>query len=792
MTATLKQPESLVIDLGFVDKAVERFGGEPDALIPILQAIQEHYQYVPESALRHLCQISRISPATAVGVASFYAQFRREPSGKHLLRVCHGTACHVNGSQLIQNAVSRHLQLDDGQDTDEEGLFTVERVGCLGCCTLAPVVQIGQTTYGHVAPDNAGALIDDFLSQGNASSGRSLAVAADASAGLAEIRIGVGSCCISGGSMNVRQALERAVRRCGASAVVKLVGCVGMCHQTPLVEVVLPGRPAALYAKVAAEDAEQIVARHFGAVSIFHRTRSGIVRAIDRLITGAARPSIARHALDVRDAPVCGFLDGQLRIATEHCGRLNPLDLAEYEVHGGFAALRKVIGEHIRPQAIIDAIEQSGLRGRGGAGFHTGRKWASVRQAAGEVKYLICNGDEGDPGAFMDRMILESYPFRVLEGMMIAAIAVGASRGILYIRHEYPLAVQRIRDAIEICLKHNLLGQRILGSDISLELDVHEGAGAFVCGEETALIASVEGRRGMPRLRPPFPAETGLWGKPTCINNVETFAQVPWIIRRGPDAFAAVGTDRSKGTKVFALTGKIARGGLIEVPLGTTIRQIVEQIGGGIANGRTFKAVQIGGPSGGCIPASLADTPVDYESLAGIGAIMGSGGLVVLDESDCMVDMARYFLHFAQIESCGKCTFCRIGTRAMLDIFDRLCEGRGQPTDLGTLEQLAHEVKRASLCGLGQTAPNPVLTTLRHFRDEYEAHLHGRCPAGRCKALIRYVIDDRCIGCTKCAQVCADGAIAPLPYALHMVDDAKCTRCDMCRLVCPVDCIKVM
>jgi NADH:ubiquinone oxidoreductase subunit F (NADH-binding)/NAD-dependent dihydropyrimidine dehydrogenase PreA subunit len=420
-----------------------------------------------------------------------------------------------------------------------------------------------------------------------------------------------------------------------------------------------------------------------------------------------------------------------------------------------------------------------------------------VRAAQGDEKFIICNGDEGDPGAFMDRMILESYPYRVLEGMAIAARAIGARRGFLYIRHEYPLAVTRVRAALDICRQRGTLGD--------LQLDVKEGAGAFVCGEETALIASIEGRRGMPTLRPPFPAERGLWGLPTCINNVETYALIPWILRHGADAFSAIGTATSKGTKVFSLTGKVNRAGLIEVPMGTTIRQIVEEIGGGIIQEtpaaemlpgyalppRTFKAVQIGGPSGGCIPASLADVPIDYESLRDLGAIMGSGGLVVLDNRDCMVDMARYFLRFTQAESCGKCSPCRIGTKRMLEILDRLATGKAKPNELAALEDLALEVKSSSLCGLGQTAPNPVLSTLRYFRAEYEAHLQGRCPAGRCAALVKYVVNDACVGCTRCAQICPTQAIAFTPYMPHVIDTAKCTRCDACRPVCPTAAIEV-
>ncbi|MGQ9661889.1 MAG: NAD(P)H-dependent oxidoreductase subunit E [Kiritimatiellia bacterium] len=779
------------VELAEIDQIVARLGRERKALIPILHAIQNKYRYLPEAALRRVCEITEITPAELVGVASFYDRFRFTPAGRHTVRVCVGTACHVKGSEKVVEALHRHLEIPLGSDTDSRHLFTVEKVACLGCCTLAPVVQIDSVTYGHMRPGRVAAMLEDFLSRVGESRLSAQERPRRKEEWAGEIRVGLGSCCVASGTARLKETIEASLREAEIDVSVKRVGCVGMCHRTPLIEVVPANGKPVLYSKVREEHIPRIVARHFPARGLLHRIRLAARFGLEQLLTDEVREPLERYSLSVRDEPVADFLNRQKRIATEGCGAIDPTDLEEYRAHGGFAALERCL-KTLEPEEVVQEIDASGLRGRGGAGFPTGRKWQLVRRAAGERKFIVCNGDEGDPGAFMDRMILESFPYRVIEGMLIAAYAVGATHGYFYIRAEYPLALQRIREALKRCEEASLIGHNILGSAFSIRLEVVEGAGAFVCGEETALIASIEGRRGMPRWRPPYPAEKGLWGYPTLINNCETFAVVPWIIRNGADSFAAFGTEKSKGTKVFALAGKVARGGLIEVPMGITIKEIVEAIGGGVGPDRKFKAVQIGGPSGGCVPAALADIPVDYEALLRVGAMMGSGGLVVLDDTDCMVDIARYFLTFTQSQSCGKCTFCRVGTRRMLDILEQLCAGKGRKRDLEELEQLALAVKKGSLCQLGGTAPNPILTTLKYFREEYEAHLEGRCPARRCKALIRYAISEDCIGCTRCAQHCPVEAIEMRPYERHEIDPIKCTRCDTCRQVCPVEAVKIV
>lgn len=772
----------------FVEDLVKTKGTGKEAVISILQAIQKQYNYLPEEALRQVCDLSDITYAEIVGVASFYAQFRFKPAGRHLVKVCVGTACHVKGSELVHDALLRNLSLEDGQDTDASREFTVQRVSCLGCCTLAPVVQIDNVTYGHIKPSTVGAMLDDFRKQSKKQAFRqSVLFKKDVFQG--EIRLGLGSCCVASGSDEVRQAVEAKVERDNLNVDIKQVGCVGMCHQVPLLEIVPEGKPASLYAKVSPGEVKAIVEHHFKPVGFTNRLRRTITNLVDSLQQQQDEDAVEKFTIDIREKHVHAFLGNQKPIATEHRGIISPLSLEDYLKHGGFEGLRTALA--LKPSEVIENVKRSGLRGRGGAGFPTGKKWELVTATVADERYIIANGDEGDPGAFMDRMLLESYPFRVLEGMLIAAWAVQATHGLLYIRAEYPLAVSRVNKALEICRENGLLGENILGSGFSLDLKVKEGAGAFVCGEESAMIASIQGKRGFPSIRPPYPAEKGLWGKPTLINNTETFSQVPYILRHGEALFASIGTEKSKGTKVFALAGKVNRGGLIEVPIGITIREIVEEIGGGIQNGKKFKAVQIGGPSGGCIPHFLADTPVDYDTLSELGAMMGSGGLVVLDETDCMVDIARYFLSFTQSESCGKCTFCRIGTRRMLDILERICNGKGVTADLDELERLALYTQKVSLCGLGRTAPNPILSTLRYFREEYEAHIEGRCPSGKCKNLIHYRVEDNCIGCTICAQECPSNAIPFTPHERHSIDDAACIRCDICRQACPYEAITI-
>ncbi len=580
-----------------------------------------------------------------------------------------------------------------------------------------------------------------------------------------ELVVGLGSCGIASGARQVYEALERELARRELDVRLSPTGCMGVCHREPQVEVRLPDGTSYLYGDLDPEKVSRVVEQH--------------------LVGGVP---VEEWLIDRN----CDYLAKQKKIVLANCGVINPESIDDYLAVQGYQALRKAL-TGMSPAEVVEEVKASGLRGRGGAGFPTGLKWSFAQAAAGAKKYVVCNADEGDPGAFMDRSLLEGDPHAVLEGLAIAAYAVGADEGYFYVRAEYPLAVRRLELAIRQAEERNLLGERILGTEFSFNVHVKEGAGAFVCGEETALMASIEGRRGMPRLRPPFPAASGLWGCPTNINNVETLGNVPAIIRGGGAQYARLGTEKSKGTKVFALAGKIRCGGMIEVPMGISLREVIYDIGGGIKGDRRFKAVQLGGPSGGCIPERLLDVQVDYDSVTATGAIMGSGGMVVMDETTCMVDVARYFLSFTQSESCGKCTFCRVGTKRMLEILERITRGEGQMSDLERLEDLAAKIKVSSLCGLGQTAPNPVLTTLRYFRDEYVEHIQNRrCPALQCRPLIRYqVVEEACTGCMLCARVCPTKAAQGEKKQVHRIDPELCIKCGLCSDACRFEAIRV-
>lgn len=583
-----------------------------------------------------------------------------------------------------------------------------------------------------------------------------------------------GTACVSCGAFNVKKILEEEIKKQGLDKEVLVVGtgCQGFCAQGPIVVV----RPDDIfYQLMKPEDIPHLVEEHF--------LKGRPVKSLMYTPPG--------EKIEIPTMSEIGFFNKQRLIALRNKGLIDAEKIDDYLGRDGYSAFIKALTE-MTPDEIVQEIKDSGLRGRGGGGFPTGLKWDICKKQKGDKKYIICNADEGDPGAYMDRSIIESDPHAVIEGMLIGAKAIGANEGVVYLRTEYPLAISRLETAIVQAKEYGLLGKNILDQGFDFDLRIKQGAGAFVCGEETALIASIEGKRGMPNKRPPFPAESGLWGLPTNINNVETWANIPWIILNGSERYSGIGTEKSKGTKVFSLVGKINNTGLVEVPMGIKLNEIIFDIGGGVPDGKKFKAVQMGGPSGGCIPAELGDTIIDYDSVNATGAIMGSGGMVVMDETTCMVDVAKYFLQFTQEESCGKCTFCRIGTKRMLEILERICDGKGVEGDIEKLEELAAQIKDSSLCGLGQTAPNPVLTTLKYFRHEYEAHIYDKkCPAKACKPMLTFGINDNCIGCTACARVCPPKAITGERKEKHVIDQEKCIKCGACLDTCKFKAIDV-
>ncbi|MCK9218539.1 MAG: NADH-quinone oxidoreductase subunit NuoF [Bacteroidales bacterium] len=586
------------------------------------------------------------------------------------------------------------------------------------------------------------------------------------------VTVGLGSCGIAAGAKKTYEKIKTLQEESALDFKLKKTSCVGMCYREPLVEIT-DDTGTYLYGEVDADRAVEVIEKH---VVQHNPIRDYIVYT------------------DLFEAPENNFMNSQVKIVLRNCGFMDPESIDEYENRNGYQSIKKILSEKISCETVIDTILKSGLRGRGGGGFPTGMKWKFANANKSADKYVICNADEGDPGAFMDRSVLEGDPHSVLEGMIIAAYAIEATHGVIYCRAEYPLAIKRLNIAIRQAQERGYLGQNIFGFEgFNFDIYIKEGAGAFVCGEETALIASIEGERGMPRKRPPFPAVSGLWKKPTNINNVETLANIPWIILNGAEAYARYGTEKSKGTKVFALAGKVRHSGLVEVPMGMTIRDVIFKLGGGIKKDKKFKAVQMGGPSGGCIPEYLSDTIVDYDSVNATGAIMGSGGMVVMDETTCMVDVAKFFLDFTCKESCGKCTFCRMGTRRMLEILHRISDGQGKEGDLEKLEEMAIQIKNNSLCGLGQTAPNPVLTTIRYFRDEYEAHIkHKKCPAKVCRPLLTYqIMEDKCTGCMVCMKNCPVKAISGERKQPHHINEEICTKCGLCFSKCKFEAIMI-
>ena len=738
------------VDLSLMEGVLRQYQEDATSLIMILQQAQSIYGYLPQEVIYHVAQRTGNSPAKVMGVATFYSYFRLQPMGTYQIMLCDGTACHVNGSERIRTAITQELGIHNGETT-EDGMFTLNEVACLGCCSLAPVMMINGDTYGNLTPEKTIKILRQ-LRQREAGNG-------------IRILVGQGSCGVSAGAARVAKVLAGHMTATD-SFTVETTGCIGMCYLEPIVDIY---------------EGEQLLHR---LVRVTETDALGIVEAVRK------KDFSKLEAMFISDEDA-RFLKKQKRVALRNCGVVDPTSIDDYINHAGYQALDKAL--KMKPEEVIEEIKVSGLAGRGGAGFPTWFKWDAARKAEGEQKHLICNADEGDPGAFMDRAVIESDPHTLIEGMLIGAYAIGASDMYVYIRAEYPLAVERLSQAIEQARRRGLLGKNILGTDFSCDLNIKIGAGAFVCGEETALIESMEGKRGMPRLKPPFPAQSGYLNEPSNINNVETFANVAWIIQHGGTAFAAMGTENSKGTKVFALTGKVQRGGLVEVPMGNSLKDVIFDIAGGIKDGRAYKAVQMGGPSGGCIPAALMDTPIDYKALSATGAIMGSGGMVVMDDSTCMVNIARFFLDFTARESCGKCVPCRIGTTRMMEILNRICEGEGQEGDIELLEELCVSIKDGALCGLGQTAPNPVLTTIRYFREEYEAHIRDKkCPAHECSALLTISIDPaKCTGCTVCARKCPVECISGTRKEPHVIDQSACIKCKQCVSSCKFGAIVV-
>jgi NADH-quinone oxidoreductase subunit F len=808
--ARLRPPGSVAFEHGegmspeaAIEEVLHRYPRDPSSLIMALQDIQGALNYIPPEAVDAVSEWLSIPRSQIYSVASFYKALSLAPRGKHRIDVCLGTACHVRGAGLLVSQLSRELGIDPGETTPDMEV-TFNTVNCVGACAMGPVVVIDREYHGEMTPARLSKAVKRCCSGegvcrqsaagpvpriGPARDERFFAQLASVEA-LAEVRAALrsdrtlerrailvcaGTGCIANGSLKVAEALNEALRRsgagCGVELFVKKTGCHGFCEKGPLV-VFEPG--GTVYTRVKPKDAAEIVEKTVLKNELLERLLYRFPGSEETFENYERIPFYAR----------------QQRNVLRNIGRIDPEDIRDYILHGGYSALAKVLSG-LTPGDVIGAVERSGLRGCGGGGFPTGRKWRSCVETPSDVRYVICNADEGDPGAFMDRSILEGDPHAVLEGMLIGAYAVGARQGYIYVRDEYPLAVSRFAAALEEARRWGLLGENILGTSFSFDVSISRGGGSFVCGESSALMQSVAGKVGEPRAKYTRSTERGLYDKPTVLNNVETFANVPLIIERGAEWFASIGTARSKGTKAFALVGKVNNTGLVEVPMGTTLRTIIFEIGGGIREGRKFKAVQTGGPSGGCLPESKLDLPVDFDTLTREGSMMGSGGMIVMDDATCMVDVARYFTTFLTEESCGKCAACRLGLAHMKEILDRICAGEGRPEDIPLMEELFVVLDDASLCGLGKSAANPIRSTLKFFREEYEAHIvDKKCPAGVCRGLITYTIDPAlCTGCLVCKRACPAGAISGEKKEPHFLDETKCDRCGICVASCKFDAI---